>query len=89
MSADLCLLAGSPLDAYQRYCKAAELCKACLDPIWHAAQIAASITPSAGFGWTSLLSSDIDTSRAIVHTSNFSLTPGLMTVDFNFITWIK
>jgi len=59
------------------------------DPIWHAAQTAGNLTPSAGFGWTSLLSTDIDTSRAIVHTSNFSLTPGLMTVDFNFITWIK
>lgn len=59
------------------------------DPIWHAAQVSGGLTPSAGFGWTSLLSPDIDTTRAVVHTSNFSLTPGLMTVDFSFQTWIK
>lgn len=36
-TADLCLLAGSPLDAYERYLKAAELCKTnALDPLWHA-----------------------------------------------------
>lgn len=39
-SADLSLLAGSPLDAYQRYLKAAELCKTgTLDPLWYAASL--------------------------------------------------
>lgn len=35
-TADLCLLAGSPLDAYERYLKAAESCKASADPLWYA-----------------------------------------------------
>eukprot|EP00934_Nitzschia_sp_Nitz4_P004402 Nitzschia sp. Nitz4//scaffold5_size260463//126788//131622//NITZ4_000982-RA/size260463-augustus-gene-0.33-mRNA-1//-1//CDS//3329555340//4392//frame0 len=34
---DLSLLAGSPLDAYERYTKAAELCRTtCPDPLWYA-----------------------------------------------------
>lgn len=37
---DLCLLAGSPLDAYERYLKAAELCKTGpVDPLWHASAL--------------------------------------------------
>lgn len=43
----------------------------------------------AGSGWTSFLTSQIDTSKSIVNTSNFNLSPGLMTVDFNFICWVK
>jgi len=36
-AADLSLLAGSPLDAYERYLKAAELCKTGTpDPLWYA-----------------------------------------------------
>ena len=39
-AADLSLLAGSPLDAYERYLKAAELCKSgTLDPLWYAASL--------------------------------------------------
>lgn len=38
--ADLCLLAGSPLDAYEHYLKAAELCKTVsMDPLWHASAL--------------------------------------------------
>jgi Transport protein Trs120 or TRAPPC9, TRAPP II complex subunit len=38
--ADLCLLAGSPLDAYEHYLKAAELCKTvAMDPLWHASAL--------------------------------------------------
>lgn len=37
-AADLSLLSGSPLDAYERYLKAAELCKTGTpDPLWYAA----------------------------------------------------
>lgn len=37
---DLSLLAGSPLDAYERYMKAAELCKTtCPDPLWYASAL--------------------------------------------------
>ena len=36
MAADLSLLAGSPMDAYERYSRAAELCKASPDPLWYA-----------------------------------------------------
>lgn len=38
---DLSLLAGSPLDAYERYVKAAELCKASgtPDPLWYASAL--------------------------------------------------
>jgi len=36
-AADLCLLAGSPMDAYERYLKAAEMCKSKNpDPLWYA-----------------------------------------------------
>lgn len=44
---------------------------------------------AGGSGWTSFLTPSVDTSRSIVNTSNFSLKPGLMTVDFNFICWVK
>jgi hypothetical protein len=53
LSADLALLAGSPLDAYKRYVKAAELTKATFDPIWNAAAmegIAASLVAMADVG---------------------------------------
>ena len=42
---DLCLLAGSPLDAYERYLKAAEICSKgvggglIVDPLWHASAL--------------------------------------------------
>lgn len=40
-AADLSLLAGSPLDAYDRYTKAADLCKtSCPDPLWYASAVA-------------------------------------------------
>lgn len=39
-AADLSLLAGSPLDAYERYTKAAELCKTSTpDPLWYASAL--------------------------------------------------
>lgn len=39
-AADLSLLAGSPLDAYERYMKAAELCRStCPDPLWYASAL--------------------------------------------------
>jgi hypothetical protein len=39
-AADLSLLAGSPLDAYERYMKAADLCKTtCPDPLWYASAL--------------------------------------------------
>jgi hypothetical protein len=39
-AADLSLLAGSPLDAYERYTKAADLCKTtCPDPLWYASAL--------------------------------------------------
>ena len=53
LSADLCLLAGSPLDAYQRYLRSIDLCKACLDPIWLAGSLegcAASLNAMADMG---------------------------------------
>lgn len=42
----------------------------------------------AGLGWTSLFPPILDLSKCVVHTSNFSLNPGMMTVDFNFTSWI-
>jgi len=39
MAADLSLLAGSPMDAYERYSKAAELAKQTPDPLWYAAAL--------------------------------------------------
>jgi hypothetical protein len=39
-AADLSLLIGSPLDAYERYTKAAEMCKtSCPDPLWYASAL--------------------------------------------------
>jgi hypothetical protein len=39
-AADLSLLAGSPMDAYERYSKAAELCKTTTpDPLWYASAL--------------------------------------------------
>ena len=38
-SADLALLAGSPLDAYERYMRAAEAAKLAHDPLWYAAAL--------------------------------------------------
>ena len=39
-AADLSLLAGSPMDAYERYSKAAELCKSATpDPLWYASAL--------------------------------------------------
>jgi hypothetical protein len=39
MAADLSLLAGSPMDAYERYSKAAELAKQSPDPLWYASAL--------------------------------------------------
>lgn len=38
-TADLALLAGSPLDAYERYTRAAEAAKLAHDPLWYAASL--------------------------------------------------
>lgn len=66
------------------------------DPLWHQDQLNSPLifdqtwaNSHGGLGWTSFLSPMIDTSRSIVHTSNFSLNPGLMTVDFSFICYVK
>ena len=55
-AADLSLLAGSPLDAYERYLKAAELCKTGTpDPLWYAMALegcaAAHISMAEGGGY--------------------------------------
>ena len=55
-AADLSLLAGSPLDAYERYLKAAELCKqGTPDPLWYAMALegcaAAHISMAEGGGY--------------------------------------
>lgn len=42
----------------------------------------------SGLGWTSLLPTSLNLTKSVVHTSNFSLNPGMMTVDFNFTCWI-
>jgi hypothetical protein len=39
LCADLALMAGSPLDAYIRYNRAAELTKAAQDPLWYASSL--------------------------------------------------
>lgn len=52
------------------------------DPAWLAAY-------GPGLGWTSFLSPSIDVSKSVVTTSNFSLTPGLLTVNFDFKCWVK
>lgn len=44
---------------------------------------------AGGSGWTSLLPTSIDTRVSLVHTSNFSLNAGLLTVDFSFLCWVK
>ena len=56
LAADLSLLAGSPLDAYERYLKAAELCKTGTpDPLWYAMALvgcaAAHIAMAEGGGY--------------------------------------
>ena len=56
LAADLSLLAGSPLDAYERYLKAAELCKTGTpDPLWYAMALegcaAAHISMAEGGGY--------------------------------------
>lgn len=38
-AADLCLLAGSPMDAYERHLHAAESCKVASDPLWYASSL--------------------------------------------------
>jgi hypothetical protein len=53
--ADLSLLAGLPLNTYERYLKAAEMCKMAetLDPLWHASALegcAAAHVTMADFG---------------------------------------
>ena len=53
MAADLALLAGSPLDAYERYTKAAESSKSLQDHVWYAAALegcAASFIAMADIG---------------------------------------
>jgi hypothetical protein len=44
---------------------------------------------AGGSGWTSLLPSSIDTRVSLVNTSNFTLGTGLLTVDFNFLCWVR
>jgi len=56
-AADLSLLAGSPLDAYERYLKAGEYCKGSTpDPLWYAGSLegcaAAHIAMADAGGWS-------------------------------------
>ena len=44
---------------------------------------------AGGSGWTSLLPPSIDTRVSLVNSSNFSLTTGLLTVDFGFLCWVR
>ena len=39
--------------------------------------------------WESLLPNTIDTSKSVVSTSNFSVSTGLLTVDFDFYCWVQ
>lgn len=53
LAADLSLLAGSPIDAYERYTHAAEMTKSNQDPLWYAASLegcAASFVAMADAG---------------------------------------
>lgn len=57
-SADLALMAGSAMDAYDRYARAAELLKRAYDPLWYAASlegIATSFVAMADTGGKNLL----------------------------------
>lgn len=39
--------------------------------------------------WKSLLPNTVDTSKSVVSTSNFSVSTGLLTVDFDFYCWVQ
>ena len=52
------------------------------DPVWKASVL------SGGVGWSSLIPS-LNLSKSVVHSSNFKLSSGLLTVDFDFSCWIK
>ncbi len=54
------------------------------DPAWKD-----DINNTSGFGWTSFLTPSLSLSEAVVNTSNFSLTSGLLTVDFGFVCWVR
>lgn len=41
-----------------------------------------------GSDWSSLLP-DVDLSKSVVHSSNFNVSSGLLTVDFDFTCWVK
>jgi hypothetical protein len=40
-------------------------------------------------GWVSLLPDTIDLSKTVVNSSNFSVTTGVLTVDFDFFCWVQ
>ena len=77
MAADLSLLAGSPLDAYERYLKAAHMSKAHPDPLWYAMSLvgcaAAHIAMAECGGY------NVDEYLA----NNFSLPEDIMTATGN------
>ena len=41
-----------------------------------------------GTSWENLMPS-VDLSRSVVHSSNFNVNSGLLTVDFDFTCWVK
>jgi hypothetical protein len=77
MAADLSLLAGSPMDAYERYSKAAELAKQSPDPLWYASALEGcaaahmSMAEAGGYNVDSYLE------------SNFQLPEEFMAVAYN------
>jgi hypothetical protein len=83
LAADLSLLAGSPMDAYERYSKAAELAKQSPDPLWYAAALEGcaaahmSMAETGGYNVDSYLE------------SNFQLPEEFMAVAQNSATETK
>lgn len=54
------------------------------DPVW-------LVDPynTSGSGWSSFLAPELNLSKSVVHSSNFKLSSGLLTVDFDFACWVK
>lgn len=78
MAADLSLLAGSPMDAYERYSKAAELAKQSPDPLWYAAALEGcaaahmSMAEAGGYNVDSYLESNFQLPEEFMSASHTS-----------------
>ena len=79
MAADLSLLAGSPMDAYERYSKAAELAKQSPDPLWYASALEGcaaahmAMAEAGGYNVDAYLESNFQLPEefmSVVHTSS-------------------